>query len=129
MVAMITSPMRSATIRGRPSRPRQTPIGFEGRLGGRNATTVLNAGFSPVQFWDGRAGCLEEQAIGPIHNPIEMAETHDTAVPKIAKIPGYLRRITDTAPYRHDSLCHDRGDDRFSGKGGEAVEVTMPNLP
>jgi cytochrome c peroxidase len=73
--------------------PRQTSIGFAGRLGGRNAPTVYNTGFSPLQFWDGRAGSLEEQAIGPIHNPIEMAETHETVVPKIAKIPGYQKQF------------------------------------
>jgi cytochrome c peroxidase len=73
--------------------PRQTSIGFAGRLGGRNAPTVYNSAFNPVQFWDGRAGSLEEQAIGPIHNPIEMAETHETVVPKIAKIPGYQKQF------------------------------------
>lgn len=73
--------------------PRQTSIGFAGRLGGRNAPTVYNAAFNPVQFWDGRAGSLEEQAIGPIHNPIEMAETHETVVPKIAKIAGYQKQF------------------------------------
>jgi cytochrome c peroxidase len=73
--------------------PRQTSIGFSGRLGGRNAPTVLNAGYNSVQFWDGRAGSLEEQAIGPIHNPIEMAETHEGVVPKIQKIPGYQKQF------------------------------------
>lgn len=68
---------------------RQFSIGAFGTAGGRQAPTVYNTGFLPLQFWDGRAGSLEEQAIGPIHNPIEMAETHETVVPKIAKIPGY----------------------------------------
>jgi cytochrome c peroxidase len=54
---------------------------------------VYNTGFIPLQFWDGRAGSLEEQAIGPIHNPVEMAETHETVVPKIAKIPGYQKQF------------------------------------
>jgi cytochrome c peroxidase len=73
--------------------PRQTSLGFSGRLGGRNAPTVYNSGFNRVQFWDGRAGSLEEQAIGPIHNPVEMAETHENVVPKIAKIPGYQKQF------------------------------------
>jgi cytochrome c peroxidase len=73
--------------------PRQTSIGFQGRLGGRNAPTVYNAAFNPVQFWDGRAGSLEEQAIGPIHNPVEMAETHEAVVPKVSKIPGYQKQF------------------------------------
>jgi cytochrome c peroxidase len=72
---------------------RQFSIGAFGTAGGRQAPTVYNTGFLPLQFWDGRAGSLEEQAIGPIHNPIEMAETHETVVPKIAKVPGYQKQF------------------------------------
>jgi len=72
---------------------RQVSIGAFGTAGGRQAPTVYNTGFIPLQFWDGRAGSLEQQAIGPIHNPIEMAETHETVVPKIAKIPGYQKQF------------------------------------
>ena len=72
---------------------RQFSIGAFGTSGGRQAPTVYNTGFIPLQFWDGRAGSLEEQAIGPIHNPIEMAELHETVVPKIAKIPGYQKQF------------------------------------
>ncbi len=69
--------------------PNQTSVGVGGKRGGRQAPTVYNTAFNPFQFWDGRAGSLEEQAIGPIHNPVEMAETHENVVPKIAKINGY----------------------------------------
>jgi cytochrome c peroxidase len=72
---------------------RQFSLGAFGTAGGRQAPTVYNAAFNPFQFWDGRATSLEEQAIGPIHNPIEMAETHETVVPKIAKIPGYQKQF------------------------------------
>lgn len=72
---------------------RQFSIGAFGTAGGRQAPTVYNTGHIPLQFWDGRAGSLEEQAIGPIHNPIEMAEKHETVVPKIAKIPGYQKQF------------------------------------
>jgi cytochrome c peroxidase len=72
---------------------RQFSIGAFGTAGGRQAPTVYNAAFNPFQFWDGRATSLEEQAIGPIHNPIEMAETHETVVPKIAKVPGYQKQF------------------------------------
>ena len=72
---------------------RQFSIGAFGTAGGRQAPTVYNTGFIPLQFWDGRAGSLEEQAIGPIHNPIEMAEELRTVVPKIAKIPGYQKQF------------------------------------
>ncbi|WNM63801.1 cytochrome-c peroxidase [Candidatus Nitrospira neomarina] len=69
--------------------PNQTSVGVGGLRGGRQSPTVYNTAFNPFQFWDGRAGSLEEQAIGPIHNPVEMAETHEAVVPKIAKISGY----------------------------------------
>jgi cytochrome c peroxidase len=69
--------------------PRQTSIGVDGKVGGRQAPTVLNTAFNPIQFWDGRAGSLEEQAIGPIQNPVEMAETHENVVKKLGKIKGY----------------------------------------
>ena len=72
---------------------RQVSIGAFGTAGGRQAPTVYNTGFIPLQFWDGRAGSLEEQAIGPIHNPVEMAEQHNTVVPKIAKIPEYHKQF------------------------------------
>ena len=72
---------------------RQFSIGTVGTAGGRQSPTVYNSAFNLFQFWDGRAGSLEEQAIGPIHNPIEMAETHATVVPKIAKIPGYQKQF------------------------------------
>ena len=72
---------------------RQFSIGAFGTAGGRQAPTVYNTGFLPLQFWDGRAGSLEEQAVGPIHNPVEMAETHETVVPKIAKIAGYQKEF------------------------------------
>jgi cytochrome c peroxidase len=69
--------------------PNQTSVGVSGERGGRQSPTVYNTAFNLFQFWDGRAGSLEEQAIGPIHNPVEMAETHDNVVPKIGKIKGY----------------------------------------
>ena len=49
-----------------------TSIGHRWQHGGRNAPTVLNAVFNTAQFWDGRAKDLEQQAGGPIVNPIEM---------------------------------------------------------
>lgn len=73
--------------------PRQTSIGVGGGIGGRQAPTVYNTGFIPLQFWDGRAGSLEEQAIGPIANPVEMAETHENVVKKLGKIKGYQQQF------------------------------------
>jgi len=45
---------------------RPTSIGVHGQKGGRNAPTVWNAAFLSSQFWDGRAGTLEDQAKGPV---------------------------------------------------------------
>jgi cytochrome c peroxidase len=73
--------------------PRQTSIGVDGGIGGRQAGTVYNSAFNDTQFWDGRAGSLEEQAIGPIQNPIEMGETHDNVVKKLSKIKGYQKQF------------------------------------
>jgi cytochrome c peroxidase len=73
--------------------PRQTSIGIGGGVGGRQSPTVYNTAFNSLQFWDGRSDSLEEQAIGPIQNPIEMGETHDTAVSKLKKIKGYQKQF------------------------------------
>jgi cytochrome c peroxidase len=63
--------------------------GIRGQRGGRSAPTVINRVYSLAQFWDGRAGTLEDQAKGPIANPIEMGSTHDAVVAKLESIKGY----------------------------------------
>jgi cytochrome c peroxidase len=73
--------------------PNQTSAGVGGLRGGRQSPTVYNTAFNTFQFWDGRASSLEEQAIGHIHNPVEMAETHETVVPKIGKLKGYKEQF------------------------------------
>lgn len=67
-----------------------TSPGAFGKRGGRNSPTVLNAGFHFAQFWDGRAATLEEQAKGPILNPIEMAMPTEVEV---------LRRVRTDQEY------------------------------
>lgn len=64
-------------------------IGVEGQEGGRNSPVAYNRIVSREQFWDGRAATLEDQAIGPIANPIEMGNTHEACVECLAGIPGY----------------------------------------
>jgi cytochrome c peroxidase len=68
------------TKRGAGVDGRQFSRGVGGQLGGRNAPTVFNAAFQAWQFWDGRAHSLEEQALGPIANPVEMGSTDLNAV-------------------------------------------------
>lgn len=64
--------------------------GVGGKEGGRNSPTVWNAAFMSVQFWDGRAATLEEQAKGPLVNPVEMAmESLDAVVEKVKGIAEY----------------------------------------
>ena len=50
--------------------------GVRGQKGGINAPTVFNAAFHTIQFWDGRAKDLQEQAGGPPLNPVEMGYQH-----------------------------------------------------
>ncbi|HVO30354.1 MAG TPA: cytochrome-c peroxidase, partial [bacterium] len=67
-----------------------TSKGIRGQKGPRNAPTVLNAMFFQTQFWDGRAGTLEDQAKLPILNPIEMGQkAPEDVVAAVAKIPEY----------------------------------------
>jgi cytochrome c peroxidase len=63
--------------------------GIRGQKGGRSAPTVINRAYSLAQFWDGRAATLEAQAIGPIANPIEMDQSHESCVNKLRGIAGY----------------------------------------
>src|SRR5690554_5535427 len=50
----------------------KTSTGINGQLGPINSPTVLNSHLNFVQFWDGRAATLAEQALGPVENPVEM---------------------------------------------------------
>ncbi|HEX8912454.1 MAG TPA: cytochrome c peroxidase [Humisphaera sp.] len=82
-----------------------TSIGIGGQLGVRKAPPILNAAFAigPSFFWDGRAKTLEEQALGPITNPIEMGNTHERMVATLAAAKGY-------APYFRRAF----GDERVT---------------
>lgn len=71
----------------------KTSIGDQWQQGPINSPTVLNSSLSFVQFWDGRATDLKEQAGGPIANPGEMASTHGLAVSVVDSIPGYQREF------------------------------------
>ena len=67
-----------------------TSPGHKGQRGGRNSPTVYNASLHIAQFWDGRAKDVEEQAGGPVLNPIEMAMPSEEAVLAVLNsIDGY----------------------------------------
>lgn len=72
---------------------RATSQGMGGQVGSRNAPTVLNAAFQSALFWDGRAASLEEQAKGPLLNPIEMG------MPSVAAVE---KRVAADSRYRQD---------------------------
>jgi cytochrome c peroxidase len=66
-------------------------VGDKGQKGNRNAPTVYNAAAHVAQFWDGRASDVEEQAKGPVLNPIEMAMSSPEEVEGLLQgIPGYV---------------------------------------
>jgi cytochrome c peroxidase len=73
------------------SEPTRVSSGVGGQLGKRKAPTFINQAVTlyPHFFWDGRAGSLEDQALGPIANPIEMGNTHESMVTALSRIDGY----------------------------------------
>lgn len=64
-------------------------VGHDRQLGTRNTPTVLNTAYATGYFWDGRAKTLEEQALGPIENPVEMHSSSKLAVRRIKRIKRY----------------------------------------
>ena len=76
----------------------ETSIGHGWQRGGRNAPTVFNAVFNTAQFWDGRAKDLEQQAGGPLVNPVEMASPPEHVVEQLAGIPGYVAAFKTAFP-------------------------------
>jgi len=66
-----------------------TSTGIGDQVGGTNAPTVINAAYATSQFWDGRAATLEEQALGPIANPIEMGHELPAMLGDLSKLDDY----------------------------------------
>ena len=76
-----------------------TSAGRKSQFGARNSPTALNAALLGSQFWDGRAADVEEQADGPLLNPVEMANaTEADAAAKIAGIPEYQEKFKAAFP-------------------------------
>jgi cytochrome c peroxidase len=71
----------------------KTGVGIRGQLGGRNSPVSFNRILSGPQFWDGRAGSLEDQAVGPLQNPIEMGFTHEGVVKRLGEMPVYKKQF------------------------------------
>jgi cytochrome c peroxidase len=63
--------------------------GLAGERLARRTPPLLNLAWGLTFFWDGRAGSLEDQALGPIANPIEMGNTHDGMIATLSRVQGY----------------------------------------
>src|SRR5713101_6014522 len=118
---------------------RPASIGIKGRIGQRNAPTILNALYNKTQFWDGRVKTLEEQAALPIVNPVEMGQPSlDAAVARIAAIGEYkqaFRRVFGRPPngpdllraiasYERRQLSFDSPFDHFIAGDKNAIDGT-----
>lgn len=68
-----------------------TSKGVFNRTGNRNTPSCMNMSNRNCYFWDGRALTLEEQALGPIENPVEMDLPLSIAVKRLKRSPFYLR--------------------------------------
>ncbi len=77
----------------------QSPVstGIRGLRGGRSAPTVFNSAYHLLQFWDGRAASLEDQAQGPVQNPVEMFDNEGHAwnkvIERLRHKPSYVRQF------------------------------------
>lgn len=123
-----------------------TSEGAFGHRGDRNAPTTLNAGFHFAQFWDGRAKNLEEQARGPVLNPVEMAMPTEaeviarlskdntypalfqTAFPNETNAINYNNFGRAVAAYERTLITHDRFDDFLKGDDKALNEQELRGL-
>jgi cytochrome c peroxidase len=82
-----------------------TSEGHKGKRGDRNSPTVYNAAGHFVQFWDGRAADVEEQAKGPVMNPVEMAMPSEKRVVAVLKtMPEYVDSFKKAFPEDKDPI-------------------------
>jgi cytochrome c peroxidase len=75
--------------------------GVHGRLGNRNTPSAMNVSARDFLFWDGRASSLEEQALGPIENPVEMNLKLSEAIKRLNRSKKYRNlffTVYKTAP-------------------------------
>jgi cytochrome c peroxidase len=116
-----------------------TAVGIKGRVGQRNAPTVLNALYNKTQFWDGRVNTLEEQAALPIVNSVEMGQPSlAAAVAQIASVEEYqqafqrvfgrppngLDLLRAIASYEHTQLSFDSPFDHFVAGDKNAIDAS-----
>ncbi len=81
--------------------------GIKGRKGARNSPTTLNAAYYDLQFWDGRAATLEDQAKGPMVNPVEMGmPSHELIIDKLKGIKEYDRMFSKVFGVKTYTIDH-----------------------
>ena len=123
-----------------------TSPGAHGKPGTRNSPTVLNAGFHFVQFWDGRAADLVEQAKGPVLNPAEMAmpdektvaqrlstskeytQLFQKAFAKDKNVATYDNMARAIAAFERTLITHDRFDDFVKGQKDALTSEELDGL-
>jgi cytochrome c peroxidase len=91
------------------SEPTPVSTGIRGQKGGRKAPSFVNQAWTvvPYFFWDGRAQSLEDQALGPMANPIEMGNTH-VAILQTLTANGYapyFRQVFGTYEITNERLA------------------------
>jgi cytochrome c peroxidase len=80
-------------------------LGHKGQKGTRNSPSVYHAAGHVAQFWDARAANVEEQAKGPVLNPVEMAmESGDAVARRLQAIPGYAKYFSAAFPGQKDPI-------------------------
>ncbi|MEA1898939.1 MAG: cytochrome-c peroxidase [Bacteroidota bacterium] len=123
-----------------------TSPGNNGELGTRNSPTVLNAALHSSQFWDGRDATIEDQAGGPILNPVEMAiPSKQFLIDRLSTIDEYKALFAQAFPDEADPITYmniqnaigaferelitpARFDDYLSGNVSALTEVEIEGL-
>ena len=73
-------------------------IGHNMQVLERATPTIINTAYQTVQFWDGRAKTLEEQALGPIVAEGEMNQSMDELMEELQAVPGYVEMFEAAYP-------------------------------
>jgi len=84
-----------------------TSRGIGGKKATRNTPTLINTAFQPYQFWDGRVSSLEDQALLPLENPLEMGSSISIIADRLNQLPEYrdaFRRVFN-APVTRNNLA------------------------
>jgi len=88
--------------------PLKTSEGIEKKTGTRNAPTVVNAAYFTTQFWDGRSPSLEDQALHPFTNPVEMGlKDHQPIIEIVRSDPEYVKAFADVFGISPDDITID----------------------